>query len=636
MEGYAMSKVIGIDLGTTNSVVAVMEGGASVVIPNQEGSRLTPSVVGFAKDGEFLVGQVARRQAITNPENTVFSIKRFMGRRYDEVLNEIKLVPYKVVKAPNGDVRIEIRGKQYSPPEISGMIVRKLKEAAEAHLGEAVTQAVITVPAYFNDSQRQATKDAGKIGGLEVLRIINEPTAASLAYGLDKKKDEQIAVYDLGGGTFDISILEIGQGVFEVKATNGDTHLGGDDFDQRVIDWIAEEFRKEHGIDLRKDRMALQRLKEAAEKAKIELSSTLQTDINLPFITADQSGPKHLVMPLPRAKLEALVADLVERTVEPCRQAMKDAGVTATDIDEVVLVGGQTRMPKVQDQVKQLFGRESHKGVNPDEVVAIGAAVQAAVLAGDVKNVVLLDVTPLSLGVETMGGVMTTLIPRNTTIPTRKSEIFSTAADNQTAVDIHVLQGERPLARDNRTLGRFQLVGINPAPRGMPQIEVAFDIDANGILNVSAKDGTTGKEQQITISASSGLSKDEVERMVKEAEAHAAEDARRKEEIERRNQTDALVYSTERALAEHGAKLSESERAAVEQALSEAREALKGEDAERMRRAQEGLTRISQALAAAMSRQSAGDGGGEPRRPGEPKDGDVVDAEFKDVEEGKP
>jgi molecular chaperone DnaK len=636
MEGYAMSKVIGIDLGTTNSVVAVMEGGASVVIPNQEGSRLTPSVVGFAKDGEFLVGQVARRQAITNPENTVFSIKRFMGRRYDEVLNEIKLVPYKVVKAPNGDVRIEIRGKQYSPPEISGMIVRKLKEAAEAHLGEAVTQAVITVPAYFNDSQRQATKDAGKIGGLEVLRIINEPTAASLAYGLDKKKDEQIAVYDLGGGTFDISILEIGQGVFEVKATNGDTHLGGDDFDQRVIDWIAEEFRKEHGIDLRKDRMALQRLKEAAEKAKIELSSTLQTDINLPFITADQSGPKHLVMPLPRAKLEALVADLVERTVEPCRQAMKDAGVTATDIDEVVLVGGQTRMPKVQDQVKQLFGRESHKGVNPDEVVAIGAAVQAAVLAGDVKNVVLLDVTPLSLGVETMGGVMTTLIPRNTTIPTRKSEIFSTAADNQTAVDIHVLQGERPLARDNRTLGRFQLVGINPAPRGMPQIEVAFDIDANGILNVSAKDGATGKEQQITISASSGLSKDEVERMVKEAEAHAAEDARRKEEIERRNQTDALVYSTERALAEHGAKLSESERAAVEQALSEAREALKGEDAERMRRAQEGLTRISQALAAAMSRQSAGDGGGEPRRPGEPKDGDVVDAEFKDVEEGKP
>jgi molecular chaperone DnaK len=636
MEGYAMSKVIGIDLGTTNSVVAVMEGGASVVIPNQEGSRLTPSVVGFAKDGEFLVGQVARRQAITNPENTVFSIKRFMGRRYDEVLNEIKLVPYKVVKAPNGDVRIEIRGKQYSPPEISGMIVRKLKEAAEAHLGEAVTQAVITVPAYFNDSQRQATKDAGKIGGLEVLRIINEPTAASLAYGLDKKKDEQIAVYDLGGGTFDISILEIGQGVFEVKATNGDTHLGGDDFDQRVIDWIAEEFRKEHGIDLRKDRMALQRLKEAAEKAKIELSSTLQTDINLPFITADQSGPKHLVMPLPRAKLEALVADLVERTVEPCRQAMKDAGVTATDIDEVVLVGGQTRMPKVQDQVKQLFGRESHKGVNPDEVVAIGAAVQAAVLAGDVKNVVLLDVTPLSLGVETMGGVMTTLIPRNTTIPTRKSEIFSTAADNQTAVDIHVLQGERPLARDNRTLGRFQLVGINPAPRGMPQIEVAFDIDANGILNVSAKDGATGKEQQITISASSGLSTDEVERMVKEAEAHAAEDARRKEEIERRNQTDALVYSTERALAEHGAKLSGSERAAVEQALSEAREALKGEDAERMRRAQEGLTRISQALAAAMSRQSAGDGGGEPRRPGEPKDSDVVDAEFKDVEEGKP
>ncbi|HWC03609.1 MAG TPA: molecular chaperone DnaK, partial [Methylomirabilota bacterium] len=592
----------------------------------------------ITQEGKRLVGHLAKRQAVTNAKNTVSASKRLIGRRFDspEVQHAMELCPYAIVRGPNDDPRIELVDKSFTCPEIAALILREMKRVAEEYLGEPVRDAVITVPAYFNDSQRQSTKDAGKIAGLEVLRIINEPTAAALSYGFGKHKEEKIAVYDLGGGTFDISILEIGQGVFEVKATNGDTHLGGDDFDQRVIDWIAEEFRKEHGIDLRKDRMALQRLKEAAEKAKIELSSTLQTDINLPFITADQSGPKHLVMPLPRAKLEALVADLVERTVEPCRQAMKDAGVTATDIDEVVLVGGQTRMPKVQDQVKQLFGRESHKGVNPDEVVAIGAAVQAAVLAGDVKNVVLLDVTPLSLGVETMGGVMTTLIPRNTTIPTRKSEIFSTAADNQTAVDIHVLQGERPLARDNRTLGRFQLVGINPAPRGMPQIEVAFDIDANGILNVSAKDGTTGKEQQITISASSGLSTDEVERMVKEAEAHAAEDARRKEEIERRNQTDALVYSTERALAEHGAKLSESERAAVEQALSEAREALKGEDAERMRRAQEGLTRISQALAAAMSRQSAGDGGGEPRRPGEPKDGDVVDAEFKDVEEGKP
>src|SRR3989442_4639876 len=512
-----MAKVIGIDLGTTNSVVSTMEGGSPVVIPNQEGSRLTPSVVAFTKDGEILVGQVAKRQAITNPENTVFSIKRFMGRRYDEVQHEIKLVPYKVVRATNVDVRIEIRGKQYSPPEISAMIIRKLKEAADASLGQKITQAVITVPAYFNDSQRQATKHAGKIAGLDVLRIINEPTAAALAYGLDKKTDEQIAVYDLGGGTFDISILELGQGVFEVKATNGDTHLGGDDFDQRVIDWIAEEFKKENGVDLRRDRMALQRLREGAKRPKIDLSPPLQTEINLPFITADQTGPKPLVMTLTRAKLEAFVADLVDRAVEPCRQAMKDAGVTAGDIDEVVLVGGQTRMPKVQTLVTQLFGKEPHKGVNPDEVVAVGAAIQGGVLAGDVKDVVLLDVTPLSLGVETLGGAMTVLIPRNTTIPTRKSEIFSTAADNQTAVDIHVLQGERPLARDNRTLGRFRLEGIPPAPRGVPQIEVAFDIDANGILNVTAQDKASGKQQQITITASSGLSKQEVERMVRES-----------------------------------------------------------------------------------------------------------------------
>jgi molecular chaperone DnaK len=635
-----MGKVIGIDLGTTNSVVAVMEGGSPLVVPNQEGSRLTPSVVAFTKEGEVLVGQVAKRQSITNPENTIFSIKRFMGRRYEEVQQEVKLVPYKVVKAPNGDVRIEIRGKQHSPPEISAMILRKLKEAAEAHLGEKVTQAVITVPAYFNDSQRQATKDAGKIAGLEVLRIINEPTAAALAYGLDKKKDEVIAVYDLGGGTFDISILELGQGVFEVKATNGDTHLGGDDFDQRVIDWIAEEFRKEQGIDLRRDRMALQRLKEAAEKAKIELSSTVQTEINLPFITADATGPKHLVMTLTRAKLEALVADLVERTVEPCRQAMKDAGVTAGDINEAILVGGQTRMPKVQELTKQLFGKEPNKGVNPDEVVAVGAAIQGGVLAGEVKDVVLLDVTPLSLGVETLGGVTTTLIPRNTTIPTKKSEIFSTAADNQPSVDIHVLQGERPLARDNRTLGRFRLDGIAPAPRGLPQVEVGFDIDANGILNVSAKDMATGKQQQITITASSGLDKSEVERMVKEAEAHASEDARRRQEIEQRNQVDSLVYTTERSLAEHGSKLSDSERQAIEQALNEAREALKGEDSERIRRAQDNLTQVSRALAEAAYRQTSANAGGTGGSgtngsPQGPQAGDVVDAEFKDADDRK-
>jgi molecular chaperone DnaK len=635
-----MGKVIGIDLGTTNSVVAVMEGGSPLVVPNQEGSRLTPSVVAFTKDGEVLVGQVAKRQSITNPENTIFSIKRFMGRRYEEVQQEVKLVPYKVVKASNGDVRIEIRGKQYSPPEVSAMILRKLKEAAEAHLGEKVTQAVITVPAYFNDSQRQATKDAGKIAGLEVLRIINEPTAAALAYGLDKKKEEVIAVYDLGGGTFDISILELGQGVFEVKATNGDTHLGGDDFDQRVIDWIAEEFRKEQGIDLRRDRMALQRLKEAAEKAKIELSSTVQTEVNLPFITADATGPKHLVMTLTRAKLEALVADLVERTVEPCRQAMKDAGVTAGDINEAILVGGQTRMPKVQEVTKQLFGKEPNKGVNPDEVVAVGAAIQGGVLAGEVKDVVLLDVTPLSLGVETLGGVTTTLIPRNTTIPTKKSEIFSTAADNQPSVDIHVLQGERPLARDNRTLGRFRLDGIAPAPRGLPQVEVGFDIDANGILNVSAKDMATGKQQQITITASSGLDKSEVDRMVKEAEAHASDDARRRQEIEQRNQVDSLVYTTERSLMEHGAKLSDSERQSIEQALNEAREALKGEDSERIRRAAENLTQASRALAEAAYRQTSSNtggtgGSGTNGSPQGPQAGDVVDAEFKDADDRK-
>jgi molecular chaperone DnaK len=644
-----MAKVIGIDLGTTNSVVSVVEGGNPTVIANQEGSRLTPSVVGFTKDGEILVGQVAKRQAITNPENTVFSIKRFMGRRYDEVLQEIKLVPYKVVKAPNGDARVEVRGKQYSPPEISAMILRKLKEAAEAYLGEKVTQAVITVPAYFNDSQRQATKDAGKIAGLDVLRIINEPTAAALAYGLDKKKDETIAVYDLGGGTFDVSILEIGEGVFEVKATNGDTHLGGDDFDQRVMDWIAEEFKKEHGIDLRKDRMALQRLKEAAERAKIELSTTVQTEINLPFITADATGPKHLVLTLTRAKLESLVADLVERTLGPCRQAMQDAGASAKDINEVILVGGQTRMPKVQDVVKQLFGREPHKGVNPDEVVAVGAAVQGAVLTGEVKDLLLLDVTPLSLGIETLGGVMTTLIARNTTIPTKKSETFTTAADNQSSVEVHVLQGERPMARDNRTLGRFHLDGIPPAPRGVPQVEVTFDIDANGILNVSAKDTATGKHQNITITASSGLSKDEIGKMVKEAEANAADDTRRKQEIEVRNQTDSLVYSTERTLSEHGSKLGESDRKAIDEALAEAKEALKTEDVERMKRAQETLSKASHKLAEIMYReaqgQAQGGAAGQPGaqasgsqgqgRPSGPKEGEVVDAEFEDLGEKK-
>ena len=629
-----MAKVIGIDLGTTNSVVSVMEGGDPLVIPNQEGSRVTPSVVAFTKDGEILVGQVAKRQAVTNPENTVFSIKRFMGRRHDEVLEEIKLVPYKVVRATNGDARVEIRGKQYSPPEISAMILRKLKEAAESHLGETVTQAVITVPAYFNDSQRQATKDAGSIAGLEVLRIINEPTAASLAYGLDKKSDEQIAVYDLGGGTFDISILEMGDGVFEVKATNGDTHLGGDNFDQRIVDWIAEEFKRDNGIDLRNDRMALQRLREAAEKAKIELSSTLQTDINLPFITADATGPKHLVMALTRAKLESLVADLIERSIGPCQNAMKDAGVAAKDIDEVVLVGGQTRMPKAQERVTQLFGKEPHKGVNPDEVVAVGAAIQGAVLTGDVKGVVLLDVTPLSLGVETLGGAATPLVTRNTTIPARKSEIFSTAADNQSSVEIHVVQGERPLARDNRTLGRFHLTGIAPAPRGMPQIEVSFDIDANGILTVSAKDQATGKQQQIVITASSGLSKQDVDRMVKEAESHAADDARRREEIELRNQVDTVLYQTERELNERGAQLADEDRRTIQQRIDEAREALKGDDESRLTRARDGLTQAAQMLAQAASRQATG-GGPSSQQQGPSTSPGVVDAELVDSDDRK-
>jgi molecular chaperone DnaK len=620
-----------------------MEGGEPNVIPNAEGSRLTPSVVAFSKDGERLVGQVAKRQAITNSENTIFSIKRFMGRRYDEVLHEIKLVPYRVVSGPAGDARVEIRGKQHSPPEISAMILQKLKTDAEAYLGEKVTKAVITVPAYFNDSQRQATKDAGMVAGLEVLRIINEPTAAALAYGLDKKKDQKIAVFDLGGGTFDISVLEIGEGVFEVKATNGDTHLGGDDFDQRIIDWIVAEFKKDQGIDLGKDRMGLQRLKEAAEKAKCELSTTVETEINLPFITADASGPKHLSMKLTRAKLEQLVEDLIERTLGPMRQCLEDAKLRAEQIDEVILVGGQTRMPRVQQAVRDLFGKEPHKGVNPDEVVAIGAAIQAGVLAGEVRDVVLLDVTPLSLGIETLGGVMTKLIERNTTIPTRKSETFTTAADNQTSVEIHVLQGEREMARDNRALGRFHLVGIPPAPRGIPQIEVTFDIDANGILNVGAKDTATGKEQKITITHSSGLGKDEIDRMVREADSHAAEDKNRRQEVEARNQLDSLVYTAEKMLNENREKIPVAELSAIEAALQEGKKTLESGNAEQIRGAIEHITKASHKMAEAMykraetQQQTAGaqESGGQSTRGDRPGEGEVVDAEFEDLGGGK-
>ena len=639
-----MGKIIGIDLGTTNSVVAVMEAGQPTVIANQEGARTTPSVVAFTKSGERLVGQVAKRQSITNPENTVFSIKRFMGRRYEEVNEEMKMVPYKVVRGDHGDARVDIGGKKYSPPEISAMILTKLKEAAESYLGEKVTQAVITVPAYFNDAQRQATKDAGKIAGLEVMRIINEPTAAALAYGLDKKKNETIAVYDFGGGTFDISILEVGEGVVEVKSTNGDTHLGGDNIDQRVIDWIITEFKKEQGIDLSRDQMALQRLKEAAEKAKMELSTLLEVEINLPFITADASGPKHLIMKLTRARFEQMVEDIIQRSVGPCKQAMTDANVTPQQIDEVVLVGGQTRMPRIQALVRELFSKEPHKGVNPDEVVAVGAAVQGGVLGGEVKDVLLLDVTPLSLGIETLGGVFTKLIERNTTIPTRKSEVFSTAADSQTSVEIKVYQGERAMARDNRLLGVFQLVGIPPAPRGIPQIEVTFDIDANGILNVTAKDRATNNEQKITITSSSGLSKDEVEKMAKDAESHAADDRKQRDQIEARNRADAMVYNVEKTLKEHRSKISDAEAKDIEAALEETKKAMGDGDPDKLNAATDKLTQASHKLAEAMYKTASQPGGGAgaagagggagdgQQGQSKPKD-DVVDAEFVDVDD---
>ncbi len=645
-----MGKIIGIDLGTTNSVVAVMEAGQPTVIANQEGARTTPSVVAFTKSGERLVGQVAKRQAITNPENTIFSIKRFMGRRSDEVSEEMKMVPYKVVAGEQGDARVEISGKKQSPPEISAMILGKLKEAAESYLGEKVTQAVITVPAYFNDAQRQATKDAGKIAGLEVMRIINEPTAAALAYGLDKKKSETIAVYDFGGGTFDISILEVGDGVVEVKSTNGDTHLGGDNIDQCVIDWIVGEFKKENGIDLSRDQMALQRLKEAAEKAKMELSTLLESDINLPFITADASGPKHLQMKLTRARFEQMVEPILQRSIGPCKQAMQDANVTPSQIDEVVMVGGQTRMPRIQAMVRELFGREPHKGVNPDEVVAVGAAVQGGVLGGEVKDVLLLDVTPLSLGIETMGGVFTKLIERNTTIPTRKSEVFSTASENQPSVEIKVSQGERSMARDNRLLGVFQLGNIPPAPRGVPQIEVTFDIDANGILNVTAKDRGTNNEQKITITSSSGLSKDEVEKMAKDAEAHGADDRKQRDTIEARNRADAMVYNVEKTLKDHRSKVGEAEAKEIESAIEETKKAMADNDPVKINSAVDRLTTASHKLAEAMYK-SAGTPGAGPAPSAGPAPGgnppptggdggkkgkdDVVDAEFVDVDDKK-
>ncbi|MGA2716567.1 MAG: molecular chaperone DnaK [Bryobacteraceae bacterium] len=646
-----MGKIIGIDLGTTNSVVAVMEGGQPTVIANQEGGRTTPSVVAFTKSGERLVGQVAKRQSITNPENTVFSIKRFMGRRSDEVTEEQKMVPYKVVRGENGDARVEIQGKKYSPPEISAMILTKLKEAAEAYLGQKVTDAVITVPAYFNDAQRQATKDAGKVAGLDVKRIINEPTAAALAYGLDKKKNETIAVYDFGGGTFDVSILEVGDGVVEVKSTNGDTHLGGDNIDHRVMDWIVAEFKKEQGIDLSKDQMALQRLKEAAEKAKMDLSTLLETDINLPFITADASGPKHLAMKLTRARFEQMCEDIFQRSVGPCKQALSDAGVTPGKIDEVVLVGGSTRIPRIQTIVKELFNKEPNKTVNPDEVVAVGAAVQGGVLGGEVKDVLLLDVTPLTLGIETLGGVFTKLIDRNTTIPTRKSETFSTAADSQTSVEIKVFQGERAMAKDNRQLGVFQLIGIPPAPRGVPQVEVTFDIDANGILNVVAKDKATNNEQKITITSSSGLSKDEVDKMARDAESHAADDRKAKDQIEARNRADAMVYNVEKTLKEHRDKVSAEDAKNIETALEDVKKSINENDPDKLNAATDRLTQASHKLAEAMYKASSqpgaqgGPGGpsGDGHGPGQggqqpggdkPKE-DVVDAEFVDVDDKK-